>query len=108
MCTSEMMAIDARGGLGKAGIENVSLITYDKVGNGMTAQAAALPTAEAQRQLAWVRALCQQHPGAAPDAAAAAPSDQRPLTGAGLALPRPIAPGGNAAASERSILISRN
>jgi cytochrome o ubiquinol oxidase subunit 2 len=112
MCTSEMMAIDARGGLGKAGIGNVAMLTYDKKNNGgATGQAGA--AAEAQRQLAWVRALCHQQPGVAPDATAAGPVDQRPLAGAGLAAPRQTALSGtaltgNAGASAHSILLSRN
>jgi hypothetical protein len=49
----------------------------------------------------------------APDATVAAPADQRPLSGAGLAAPRPIALGGtaltgNAAAPAQPTLLSRN
>jgi cytochrome o ubiquinol oxidase subunit II len=91
MCMSEMMAIDARGGLGKAGIRNVSMLAYDKYGRGATASANSNPDAAAQRELAWVRALCEQEPGHAPDNSVKAPADLRALSGAGLSAPRSIA-----------------
>ncbi|WP_067734372.1 ubiquinol oxidase subunit II [Novosphingobium naphthalenivorans] len=92
MCMSEMMAIDARGGLGKAGIRNVSMLAYDKYGRAASAAANANPDAATRRELAWVRALCQQDPGAAPDNIVKAPANLQSLSGAGLTAPQSIAP----------------
>ncbi|HKT85314.1 MAG TPA: ubiquinol oxidase subunit II [Novosphingobium sp.] len=91
MCMSEMMALDARGGLGKAGIRNVEMLTYDKYGREASAEANANPDAAVRRELAWVRALCRQKPGKAPENTVKAPANPRPLTGAGLAAPQSIA-----------------
>ncbi|WP_404479586.1 ubiquinol oxidase subunit II [Novosphingobium sp. BL-52-GroH] len=90
MCTSEMMAIDARGGLGKAGIRNVSMLEYDKKGRQAGTEATANPDEAVRKELAWVRALCRQIPGAAPDGTIKAPADTRSLNGAGLAAPQSI------------------
>jgi cytochrome o ubiquinol oxidase subunit 2 len=90
MCSSEMMAIDARGGLGKEGIRNVSMLAYDKHGREAGSAATANPDAAVRKELAWVRALCRQIPGAAPDGTVKAPSDLRSLNGAGLAAPQSI------------------
>jgi cytochrome o ubiquinol oxidase subunit 2 len=90
MCTSEMMAIDARGGLGKEGIRNVSMLSYDKHGRQAGTAATANPTEAVRKELAWVRALCRQIPGAAPDGTVKAPADLRSLNGAGLAAPQSI------------------
>ncbi|MCJ2179152.1 ubiquinol oxidase subunit II [Novosphingobium album (ex Hu et al. 2023)] len=92
MCMSEMMAIDARGGLGKAGIRNVSMLSYDKHGRAASAAANANPDAETRRELAWVRALCEQKPGTAPDNTVKAPADLKSLSGAGLTAPQSFAP----------------
>ncbi|EJL27749.1 ubiquinol oxidase subunit II [Novosphingobium sp. AP12] len=90
MCSSEMMAIDARGGLGKAGIRNVSMLAYDKNGRQAGSEATANPNDAVRKELAWVRALCRQIPGAAPDGTVKAPTDLRSLNGAGLAAPQSI------------------
>ena len=90
MCMSEMMALDARGGLGKAGIRNVEMLAYDKHGREAVAKANATPNAAVQRELAWVRALCRQMPGSAPDNTVKAPANLRSLTGAGMAAPQSL------------------
>ncbi|MDF2637980.1 MAG: cytochrome o ubiquinol oxidase subunit [Novosphingobium lindaniclasticum] len=90
MCMSEMMALDARGGLGKAGIRNVEMLAYDKHGREAVAKANANPNAAIQRELAWVRALCRQMPGTAPDNTVKAPTNLRSLTGAGMAAPQSL------------------
>ncbi len=90
MCSSEMMAIDARGGLGKEGIRNVSMLEYDKNGRQAGTDATANPSDAVRKELAWVRALCRQIPGAAPDGTVKAPTDLRSLNGAGLAAPQSI------------------
>ena len=90
MCMSEMMAVDARGGLGKAGIRNVEMLTYDKRGREAAASANVNPNAAVQRELAWVRALCRQMPGAAPDHTVKAPENLRVLTGAGMKAPQSL------------------
>ena len=60
MCQNEMMALDARGGAGKAGIYNVAAVTYDKYGRESTVPVVTgrdnVP-AEA-RNKAFVRAIC--------------------------------------------------
>jgi cytochrome o ubiquinol oxidase subunit 2 len=55
MCSSEMMRIDAAGGLGPAGLLNVAALEYDK-----TQRRGAVPAAAAQRNTAqrYVLALC--------------------------------------------------
>ncbi|MYL99657.1 ubiquinol oxidase subunit II [Novosphingobium sp. FGD1] len=98
MCSSEMMAIDARGGLGKAGIRNVSMLEYDKNGRAEGSKATANPNDAVRKELAWVRALCRQIPGAAPDGTIKAPADMRSLNGAGLAAPQSIGLGDERAA----------
>ncbi|SLJ86357.1 ubiquinol oxidase subunit II [Novosphingobium mathurense] len=108
MCMSEMMAIDARGGLGKAGIRNVEMLAYDKYGRRASAEANANPDAAARRELAWVRALCKQEPGKAPENTVKAPASLRSLTGAGLSAPQSVAFDQNDDAPARPLLISRN
>jgi len=60
MCAKDMMALDARGGTGKAGIYNVAALTYDKFGRE------AVEPVIANRQgagdahtKAFVRAICE-------------------------------------------------
>lgn len=108
MCMSEMMALDARGGLGKAGIRNVEMLAYDKYGRQPSAEANANPDAAARRELAWVRALCRQQPGKAPDNTIRAPADLRSLTGAGLAAPQSVALEETSRGSTHPFQISRN
>ncbi|KQM21885.1 ubiquinol oxidase subunit II [Novosphingobium sp. Leaf2] len=90
MCNSEMMAIDARGGLGKAGIRNVAMLTYDKNGRSTARQENATPDAAVRRELAWVRALCAQMSGTVRDGSVKAPDDLRSLSGAGIDAPKSI------------------
>ncbi|MCJ1961062.1 ubiquinol oxidase subunit II [Novosphingobium mangrovi (ex Hu et al. 2023)] len=90
MCMSEMMAIDARGGLGKAGIHNVEMLTYDKHGREAALDATRNPDAELTRELAWVRALCEQEAGAVIDNTVEAPEDKNSLTGFGLSAPQSL------------------
>lgn len=108
MCMSEMMALDAQGGLGKAGIRNVEMLAYDKYGREASAKANANPDAAAKRELAWVRALCKQEPGQAPDTTVKAPANPRTLTGAGLSAPQSVAWNQGADPAAHSPLISRN
>jgi cytochrome o ubiquinol oxidase subunit 2 len=62
MCQKDMMAIDAKGGLGEAGIHNVGRLTYDNLHiRDVAAQVAA--------EKAYVLSMCR-----VPDAAAATPS----------------------------------
>lgn len=60
MCLKDMMALDARGGTGKAGIYNVAALTYDK--NGRETTIPVIPGRAAQqadaRTKAFVRAIC--------------------------------------------------
>ena len=97
MCMSEMMAIDARGGLGKAGIRNVEMLTYDKYGRDAATSATANPSAAVQRELAWVRALCKQAPGSVIDNTVEAPSDLSALSGSDLKAPQSISLNGREA-----------
>lgn len=83
MCQSEMMSIDARGGLGKSGIHNVAMLAASRPGMRTPAE-----MEQARRELAWVRALCKDAPGKVADNSVATPENLRPLTGAGLSLPK--------------------
>jgi cytochrome o ubiquinol oxidase subunit 2 len=86
MCMHDMMSIDAKGGLGLAGVHNVRNLTYDKFaarGSG------PLPDRR------YVAAICAT-PMAPIGETAALPVDPSPLTGAGLSRP------GKSVASERS------
>ena len=64
--------------------------------------------AAAKRELAWVRALCKQEPGQAPDTTVKAPANPRTLTGAGLSAPQSVAWNQGADPAAHSPLISRN
>lgn len=113
MCMSEMMALDAQGGLGKAGIRNVAMLAYDKHGREAAKEQTANPSEAVRRELAWVRALCEQEPGKAPENTVRPPRDLRALTGAGLSAPQsfpegPVAYGNAETAAPHSPLISRN
>ncbi|MCJ2181768.1 ubiquinol oxidase subunit II [Novosphingobium sp. 1949] len=90
MCMSEMMAIDARGGLGKAGIRNVQMLTYDKHGREAAKEGTENPDQAVRKELAWVRALCKQDPGAVRDSTVHAPADKSSLTGFGLKAPQSL------------------
>jgi len=73
MCVKDMMALDARGGAGKAGIYNVAAVTYDKYGReSVTPVIAGRQEANTK---AFVRAICAPNGPANPlpaDRAAAA------------------------------------
>lgn len=99
MCMSEMMAIDSRGGLGKAGIRNVEMLAYDKKGREHAVAASANPSEAVKRELAWVRALCEQMPGQVRDGTVKAPDDLRSLNGAGIPAPQSIGFGDEAPAA---------
>ncbi|HWU03478.1 MAG TPA: ubiquinol oxidase subunit II [Novosphingobium sp.] len=63
MCLSDMMAIDAKGGLGKAGAYNVAALTYDK--NGRESVSPMIAGRDAQGKT-YVRELCAPKTLAAP------------------------------------------
>jgi cytochrome o ubiquinol oxidase subunit II len=86
MCMRDMMAIDARGGMGKAGAYNVRQLAYDK----FAARGSASTATPAPRMM--VAAMCLP---AEPKAAAPAANrlvDLAPLRGAGLARPGSFRP----------------
>ncbi len=57
MCVKDMMALDARGGAGKAGINNLAAVTYDKYGReSVTPVLAGRQDANTK---AFVRAICE-------------------------------------------------
>jgi len=56
MCQKDMMALDARGGAGKAGIYNVAAVTYDKYGRENVAPVVA--GRQTDNGKAFVRAIC--------------------------------------------------
>ena len=78
MCMRDMMAVDARGGMGLAGIHNTRQLAYDKFSARGTA-----PTSS----LGFVSATCLPQPGDGTGSALPQAVDLRPLTGAGLPLP---------------------
>jgi cytochrome o ubiquinol oxidase subunit 2 len=86
MCMHDMMSIDAKGGLGLAGVHNVRNLTYDKFGARGSG-----PVPDRR----YVAAICAT-PMAPMSETAALPVDPSPLTGAGLSRP------GKSVASERS------
>src|SRR3546814_10416047 len=79
MCMHDMMSIDARGGAGIAGIQNVRSVTYDKF-------AARGTGSLANWSVRYVAALCSQQMKSAdrPDAKRVNPA---PLKGEGLTVP---------------------
>ncbi len=85
MCMHDMMAIDARGGMGIAGIHNVHQIAYDKHAARGTGPQLALPsTGDAGKR--YVAAVCVT-PTEPNLQAGPAPVNPQPLTGAGLTRP---------------------
>jgi cytochrome o ubiquinol oxidase subunit 2 len=59
MCQKDMMALDARGGTGKAGAYNVAALTYDKYGRESTKPVIAGQTrVNPSTEKAFVRAIC--------------------------------------------------
>ncbi|MBZ9938931.1 ubiquinol oxidase subunit II [Mesorhizobium sp. BR1-1-16] len=87
MCMSEMMAIDAKGGLGMAGIYNVLPLEYDKYRR----RGSVLGT-----EPGYVASICTPEEAAAMMASRSLPASVpagAPLTGSGLRLPGTIVPG---------------
>ncbi|MET0240139.1 MAG: ubiquinol oxidase subunit II [Sphingobium sp.] len=83
MCMADMMKIDAKGGLGMAGVHNVQHLSYDKfAGRGTMTVGAIRPM---DRKM--VAALCAPRTPHKIGAPAAPPVDQAPLRGAGLTRP---------------------
>jgi cytochrome o ubiquinol oxidase subunit 2 len=79
MCMSEMMAIDAKGGLGREGLRNTLPLAYDKYARRGTALGPAP---------AFVAGACTPDtPRGRTTAEIKAPSDTTPLLGAGLKRP---------------------
>ncbi|MBB3982073.1 cytochrome o ubiquinol oxidase subunit 2 [Sphingobium fontiphilum] len=85
MCMSQMMALDARGGTGKAGGFNTAALTYDKFGREHVANVAPGALLAAEK---WVKAMCADNsPTAALSQEWRAPASVSPLRGAGIARP---------------------
>ncbi|MBX3593071.1 ubiquinol oxidase subunit II [Sphingomonas sp.] len=82
MCMHDMMAIDARGGMGREGAYNVRALAYDKFAARGTAPLTLRPTR-------YVAAICTT-PMVSADRQSPAPVDPAPLRGVGLS--RPDAP----------------
>ncbi|MBR0719651.1 ubiquinol oxidase subunit II [Bradyrhizobium liaoningense] len=79
MCMSEMMAIDAKGGLGHEGLNNTLPLAYDKYARRGTALGP---------EPAFVAGTCTlEAPQGQTTAAIKAPTDTAPLAGAGLKRP---------------------
>lgn len=93
MCMHDMMAIDARGGLGLAGIGNVRPLVYDK--SGARGTGASPATTASDRMM--VAALCAPMKGAIEKAPLPKPVDLAPLRGLGLSRP---------GASSKSLLVA--
>ncbi|WGF86744.1 ubiquinol oxidase subunit II [Marinivivus vitaminiproducens] len=85
MCMSEMMAIDAQGGLGMAGIENTRPLAYDKLAKRGTAAFGPDPS--------YVASICSTDEALAMirEAPARTPVPATPVLGAGLPAPTPAA-----------------
>jgi len=83
MCMHDMMAIDARGGTGRAGLYNVRTLAYDKYAARGTGSETAPPR--------YVVSGCPA-PMVSADRASAAPVDPAPLLGAGLTPPGQTSP----------------
>jgi cytochrome o ubiquinol oxidase subunit II len=60
MCVKQMMALDDKGGVGKAGTFNLAQLTYDKYGRETVTP--VVPGKQAEVDKAFVRAMCE--PGA--------------------------------------------
>lgn len=76
MCQHDMMAIDAKGGLGLGGVYNVAQLSYDKFGQRGGAAPARM----------MVAAMCDTRPVPSDEFELPTPVDLAPLIGAGLAL----------------------
>jgi cytochrome o ubiquinol oxidase subunit 2 len=100
MCMSQMMALDARGGMGNAGRWNLAALSYDKFGreevntlipgqsNGLLSEADQI----------FIKAYCADNsPNTAPSKEVLAPASRATLRGAGLAWPEAGAVSGDGA-----------
>lgn len=101
MCMRDMMALDAKGGLGLAGIHNVRSLEYDK-----TASRGSAPAPDRK----MVAALCLPLPGDEGKPVLERRIDLSPLTGAGLSRPAGALPRAAfiAAADENSIPFAKS
>jgi cytochrome o ubiquinol oxidase subunit 2 len=82
MCARDMMALDARGGMGIAGIHNLRTLAYDKF--------SARGLSPVPFKADAVGALCLPRPGDGVSAELARPTNPSPLVGAGLSRPAPV------------------
>lgn len=99
MCMSQMMALDARGGTGDAGILNLAALTYDK--NGREQISAILPGDQIAAAQFFIKALCADNsPLRARAAEVSAPSSLAPLRGANLPSPKEPAGAGDGRLSQ--------
>ncbi|HEX7822486.1 MAG TPA: ubiquinol oxidase subunit II [Sphingobium sp.] len=88
MCMSDMMKIDARGGLGMAGVHNVQRLSYDKLAaRGSLSPVNAQAPDKLMPDKLMVAALCAPRTPHRVGTMALAPVDPAPLRGAGLARP---------------------
>lgn len=81
MCMSEMMAVDAKGGLGVAGLSNTLPLTYDKHARRGAVFGAEPSYVASICSIEEAEAMMSQAP------AAASPRNATPVSGAGLPLP---------------------
>jgi cytochrome o ubiquinol oxidase subunit 2 len=87
MCMDDMMKIDARGGLGLAGVHNVQQLSYDKLAPRGTLLPRSSPIMSSAMPKLMVAALCAPRTPHKVGMASAAPADLSPLRGAGLTRP---------------------
>jgi len=99
MCMRDMMAVDAKGGMGLAGVHNTRALSYDKF-------AARGSVAPLDRRM--VAATCLPEPGDGAGGALAHPVDLAPLTGAGLSRPDRQPPLSHIAVSDAAPLATGN
>jgi cytochrome o ubiquinol oxidase subunit 2 len=82
MCARDVMELDAKGGMGIAGIHNLRTLAYDKFG--------ARGLSPAPFKADAIGALCLPRPGDDVSADLARPVNPTPLVGAGLSRPAPV------------------
>ena len=82
MCMSQMMALDAKGGTGKAGNWNLAALTYDKYGRESVSATTSAKLVAAND--AFVKAYCENTPSPVMARDVRAPGSLAPLRGAGL------------------------
>ncbi|KTR84510.1 cytochrome O ubiquinol oxidase [Novosphingobium barchaimii] len=86
MCMSQMMALDARGGMGNAGRWNLAALSYDKFGREEVN--AVTPGGLTQADQVFIKAYCTNNrPMSAAGMETQAPADTSILQGAGLPIP---------------------